>query len=134
MNKNITLTLLALAATFGAMPVHAAAASCTFSNTVAITGINVVNADGTTGASLGMPALAPTACDAVNANISGNYPVGDNIGLLNWGALNGGTAGGANGQAFNPYFLPPSNPSTGIVLNSQYLPGGGINIPTRTAC
>lgn len=127
MKPNTILTVLAIATTFGAMPANAA--SCTFNNTVAITGINLVNPDGSAGAALAIPDLNPTACIAVDTNISGNYPVGDNIGILNWGALNGGTAGGVNGQALVPYFLPPSNPSTGIELNTAYLPGGASTYP-----
>lgn len=127
MKPNTILTFLAIAATFGAMPAHAA--GCTFSNTVAITGINLVNPDGSAGAALAIPDLNPTACIVVNDNISGNYPEGSNIGLLEQGVLNGGDGGGSNVQIFNPYFLPPSNPSTGIELNSAYLPGGASTYP-----
>lgn len=128
MNKKTILTVLAIAATFGTMPAHAA--SCTFSNTVAITGINLVNPDGSAGAALAIPDLNPTACIVVNDNISGNYPEGSNIGTLKEGVLNGGSGEGSNTQIFNPYFLPPSNPSTGIVLNSDYLPSP-LTYPTE---
>lgn len=127
MNKRTILAVLTIAAIFGAMPAHAA--SCTFSNTVAITGMNLVNPDGSAGAALAIPDLNPTACILVNDNISGNYPVGSNIGLLEQGVLNGGSGNGSNTQIFDPYFLPPSNPSTGIVLNPQYLPGGASTYP-----
>lgn len=127
MKSNTILTILAIATSFAAMPAHAA--TCSFSNTVAITGINLVNPDGSAGAALAIPDLNPTACIVADTNISGNYPVGDNIGLLNWGVLNGGSGNGANSQVFDPYFLPPSNPSTGIELNSAYLPGGASTYP-----
>jgi len=128
MKPNTILTVLAIAATFGSMP--ADAASCTFSNTVAITGINLVNPDGSAGTALAIPDLTPTACIVADGNISGNYPVGSNIGILGEGVLNGGAGNGANTQIFDPYFLPPSNPSTGIVLNDQYLPSP-LTYPTE---
>lgn len=128
MNKRTVLAVLTIAATFGAIPAHAA--SCTFSNTVAITNMNLVNPNGSAGADLAIPDLNPTACIVVNDNISGNYPVGDNIGTLGEGVLNGGAGSGNNTQIFNPYFLPPSNPSTGIELNSAYLPSP-LTYPTE---
>lgn len=128
MNKKTILIVLAIAASFGAMPAHAA--SCTFSSTVAITGINLVNPDGSAGAALAIPDLSPTACIVASDNISGNYSEGTNIGTLNVGVLNGGSGNGSNTQIFDPYFLPPSNPSTGIVLNNDYLPSP-LTYPTE---
>lgn len=123
MKPNTILTVLAIATTFGAMPAHAA--SCSFSDTVAITGIKLDS----TQEALPVGTLNPTACIVVSDNISGNYPEGSNIGTLNEGVLNGGKGEGSNTQIFNPYFLPPSNPSTGIELNLAYLPGGASTYP-----
>lgn len=130
MKSNTILTVLAIVTSFAAMPAHAA--TCSFSNTVAITGINLVNPDRSTGAALPLITplnpLNPTACIVADGNISGNIPVGDNIGTWGEGVLNGGAKKNTD-PIFDPYFLPPSNPSTGIELNAFYLPGGASTYP-----
>lgn len=123
-NKANLLKVLALVVSIGSTTAYATSTDCSFS-AVQITGITQLS-----GTSLGMPTLNATSCFSSDGNVSGNYPVGSNIGLLGEGALNGGTTGGNHPkQAYDPYFLPPSTPA-GINVNSYYLPSP-LEYPTE---